>query len=349
MESKDSSLIHVVGVDGGTTKTIALVANDRGQILGVGRSGNSNWLGPNVEKPMAVVVDAVEQALTMAGLSGDDVALGVFGLAGADWPEDHERREAVLSRRGIAQEVVVKNDALVGWRASTRQTFGAVIAAGTGTNTCVITPDGREWCYGYYADNGGAWDVAHSAIRAVLRAEDGRGQPTALTGIVLKKLGYATPQALLRASYTGQLDREAVLSLCPLVFQAADAGDEAAAEIIVRQGQVLAEYATAAIRRFEMEDLAFDVVLSGSVFKGQGPLLIDTVTQAVHRVAPHTRIVPAAFEPAIGSILLAYDQLGIVATDKMLDRLVRTMPDHAFFSTLDGRGVGQDFGRYDRG
>jgi N-acetylglucosamine kinase-like BadF-type ATPase len=273
----------VVGVDGGTTKTIALVADGRGHILGAGRGGNSNWTGPDVERPMQVVIDTVRQALKQTGLCGDDIAMGVFGLAGADWPEDYERRQVVLERSGIARRVVVKNDALVGWRAGTRERYGVVIVAGTGSNTAIIAPDGREWCYGYYVRYGGAGDVARDAIYAVLRQQDGRGPPTSLTEIVLSRLGYPHAEALLKALYTHKLDPQQVLTLCPLVFEAAYSGDEVATSLIVRQGEALAEYATAGIKRFGMQDLAFDVVLSGSLFKGKGPLLVDTITQAVHR------------------------------------------------------------------
>ena len=125
----------VVGVDGGTTKTIALVADKQGRILGAGRGGNSNWTGPDVAAPMRVVAETVREALRQAGLRGADVAMGVFGLAGADWPEDYRRRQAVLEDSGIARRVIVKNDALVGWRAGTRGRFGVAIVAGTGSNT----------------------------------------------------------------------------------------------------------------------------------------------------------------------------------------------------------------------
>jgi len=293
--------------------------------------------GPDVEIPMAVVITAVQEALSQAQLSGDDVAVGVFCLAGADWPEDHERRQVVLERAGIARWVVVKNDSFGGLRTGTRHPYGVVIAAGTGTNTAIIAPDGREWAFGYYETYGGAHTVAQEAIHAVLRAEDGRGAPTALTGRGLGKLGYPSVEAMLRAHVAGEIDHGRYLSLCPLVFEAADAGDEIAVEIIVKQGLALAEYATAAIRRFGMQSLEFDVVLAGSVFKGQGALLVDTITQAVHRVAPHTYIVRAQFEPAVGAVLLAYDALGLSVSDEMYKNLAQTAPGAAFFSTTDGR------------
>ena len=329
--------MRVVGVDGGATKTIALVADEQGHILGAGRGGNSNWIGIDVREPMGVVAETVRLALAQAGVSGDEVNLGAFGLAGADWPEDYERREAVLFQSGIAQRVVVKNDALVGWRAGTRQTFGAVIVAGTGSNTAIIAPDGREWCYGYYVRYGGAGDVARDAILSVLRAEDGRGAPTALTEIVLERLGYPGSDDLLKALYMHRLDHRQALALCPLVFQAAVDGDPVATDLIVRQGKALAEYATAGIRRFGMQHVEFDVVLSGSLFKGQGPLLVDTITQQVHCVAPRAHIARPQYEPAVGGVLLAYDALGISVSEEMYDNLRKTVPDPAFFSTVEGR------------
>jgi N-acetylglucosamine kinase-like BadF-type ATPase len=284
---------------------------------------------------MQVVADTVRTALKQAGLSGDDVAVGAFGLAGADWPEDYQRRQAVLGRSGVARQVVIKNDALVGWRAGTCDRYGVAIAAGTGSNTAIIPPDDQEWCYGYYVRYGGAGDVAYDAIYAVLRQEDGRGAPTALTELVLSRLGYPTAEALLRALYTHQLESSTVLSLCPLVFEAAYKGDEVATALIVKQGEALAEYATAGIRRYGMQELAFDVVLSGSLFKGKGPLLIDTITQAVHRVAQRARVVRPRFEPAVGGVLLAYDALNVDVTDEMYENLAQTVPGEAFFDTAD--------------
>lgn len=331
--------VYVAGVDGGTTKTIALVADEQGHILGASRGPGSNYTGADVEQPMGVVADTVRQALRQAGLCSQEIALAALGLAGADWPEDYTRRQVALERQAIAQQVLVKNDALVGLRAGTQRPYGVVIAAGTGANTGIVTPDGREYLYGYYASYGGAGDIAEEALHAVLREEDGRGHPTALTRIVLERLGYPSAEALLRGMVARKLARGALHSLCPLVFEAAAAGDEVAAEIIVKQGLALAEYATAAIRRFSMQALEFDVVLAGSVFKGCGPLLVDTITQAIHRVAARAHIVRALFEPAVGGVLLAYDALGLAVSQEMYANLAQTAPTHGFFDTADGGGL----------
>jgi N-acetylglucosamine kinase-like BadF-type ATPase len=329
---------YLLGVDGGTTKTIALVADDRGRIVGAGRAGGSNWTGGDVTAPMRVVAEAAHRALESAGLAGDDVSLGVFCLAGADWPEDHTRRAEALAGAGLAQRLAVKNDAFAGLRAGSARPYGVVIAAGTGTNTAAIAPDGREWAFGYYVTYGGAGDVAGDAIAALLRAEDGRDPPTALTDLVLSRLAQPSVEALLRALTAGQISASARLSLCPLVFDAATRADPAAVAIVERQAGALAEYAIALIRRFDMHAIPFDVVLSGSLFKGAGPLLTDAITHAVHRVAPHARIVRARFEPAVGALLLAFDALGLATGEDVMAALAATDPGPAFYSTADGVG-----------
>jgi N-acetylglucosamine kinase-like BadF-type ATPase len=329
---------YLLGVDGGTTKTVALVADAHGRVLGAGRRGGSNWTGSDVTLPMAVVAEAAREALHCAGLAPQDITLGMFALAGADWPEDHERRQAALERANLARKVAVKNDAFAGMRAGSSNPYGVVIAAGTGTNTAAIAPDGREWAFGYFVDAGGAGDLANQAIVAVLRAEDGRGAPTLLTGLALRQLGFPSAEAMLRGLTSGAVNQAARHALAPLVFEASFAGDPVASEIVVRQGVALAEYATALIRRFDMTQLEFEVVLAGSVFKGRRPLLIDTVTQAIHRVAPRARIVRARFEPAVGALLLAFDTAGIAADEELYRALEATAPPPAFYATADSGG-----------
>jgi len=330
--------MYVVGVDGGTTKTVALVADDQGRILSAARGGGSNWTGEDVTIPMTVVVDTVQKALEPVGLTGQDITMGVFTLAGADWPEDHTRREVFLRQAGIAQRVKVKNDSFGGLRAGLSKPYGMVLAVGTGMNAATIAPDGREWAFGYYETFGGAGTISEEAFAAVLRAEDGRGQPTVLTQMVLDRLEFHTVEAMLRAHILHQVDHSKYLTICPLVFEAALFGDRVAVDILVRQGTGLAEYVTAMVRRFEMQNLEFEVVLAGSVFKGVGPLLIDTITQEVHREAPKAQIVRARFEPVIGSVLLTYDALKISVTETMYANLASTMPDSEFFNTANGVG-----------
>src|SRR5437764_3190546 len=88
---------YVLGVDGGNTKTIALVAALDGTILGAGRGGcgdiyNAVITGTPWPDPAAAAIAnieyAVETALQAANVQPSDLVTAVFNMAGADWPED---------------------------------------------------------------------------------------------------------------------------------------------------------------------------------------------------------------------------------------------------------------------
>lgn len=61
------------------------------------------------------------------------------------------------------------------------------------------------------------------------------------------------------------------------------------------------------IRRLSLEGEDVEVVLGGSVFKGRGPLLVDTVTQVVHRETLRARIVRLLHDPVFDAALLSLE------------------------------------------
>jgi len=325
----------VLGVDGGRSKTVAVVADMRGRILGSGRAGNAAHPTTDADIHDQFVLEAAEAALLDASVDRGQIAVGMFGLAGVDWPEDFDRRRASLGNLGVTRHIVVGNDAFLGWRASlSSQEFGVVVAAGTGAMVGVIAADGQAWHYGAYARSGGAQTIARDALTAVYRAEDGTGEPTELTGLVLSEMGLSSTDALLRADGKSQLISARVFGLAAHVMEAASKGDVVAAEIVTDQGEYLAQYAAAAIRRFSMELDEFDVVLSGGLFRSRNQLLLETLISNVRRVAPRVRFVHPGFEPVIGAVLQAYDHLGVVVTQDTISNLTCTAPPATLFDTL---------------
>src|SRR6185369_2545246 len=72
----------VLGVDGGGTKTRAVVVDSRGTVIGKGDAGPSNPLRVGVSDSVKAVREAVEQACHNAGVRRHDLSAAEFGLAG---------------------------------------------------------------------------------------------------------------------------------------------------------------------------------------------------------------------------------------------------------------------------
>ena len=85
----------------------------------------------------------------------------------------------------------------------------------------------------------------------------------------------------------------------PLVFRVAAAGDEVAQEIIRWAGRELGSLAVGVIRQLGFEELEFEVVLCGSLYKGS-PALAEEMRATIHAVAPGARLVRLAAPPVVG-------------------------------------------------
>lgn len=326
----------VLGVDAGATKTFALIADERGRILGFGQGGPGNHQVAGPEPALAEIRRACEEALARAGAS-PPVELGFFGLAGADLPVDFALLTPAIEDMGLAQQVRIKNDTMVALRAGLKRSWGVAVICGTGFNAGGIGPDGREvqlpGLGALSGDWGGGGDITREVIRLICRAWDGRGQPTMLTEMVLEALGLPSVEELISQLYQsefdyypGQFDQRRLLGLVPLVFEAAYQGDQVAQDLLVRVGTEVGITASAIIKRLGVEDTDVEVVLGGSVFKGKGPLLVDTVTQVVHRVAPRATIVLPEFEPVVGAVFLALESLGVGVNEAVYANVRASLP-----------------------
>lgn len=318
----------MLGVDGGASKTLCLVGSQDGHVLGLGRAGPSNHQTCGLAEAMAQVADSVQQALAQAAV--EQVALGMFCLAGADLPEDYAMLGEAVERLALCQVAVVKNDTLAALRSGLSQAWGVVVVSGTGTNAAGRAPNGEEIVLPGLGPISGDWGggsmISLEIVRRVMRAWDGRGEPTLLLPMVLNALDAPSPQALLRTLYQNQVEQEQLLGLVPLLFEAAASGDAVACALVTEIGTEVGVTARTLISRLALQGQSVEVVLAGGMFKAKGTLLIDTVEAVIHQVAPRATIVLPKVEPVVGALLLALEAIG-VGVDAAIQRNIKaTLP-----------------------
>jgi N-acetylglucosamine kinase-like BadF-type ATPase len=334
---RDGGLL--LGVDGGNTKTIALVARPDGSVVGTGRvtaCGDPYAVG--MPAALEVIVAAADAALAEAGVGRADSTTpvrGAFSLAGADWPEDTAEFEEALRSRWPGAQIV--NDAIGALRAGVPDGPGVAVAVGTGAATGARGLDGQTWHTSFWQEPQGARELGVRTLQAVYRADLGIDPPTALTGLVLDRLGERTVEAVLHRATTRGPDRwREPAVLASLVLDAAEAGDATAIGIVTEQGRSLGRHAFAAARRVGIADLPFPLALSGGVLRHPGRLLRETVVDAVRAGAPGAWSVQPTLEPAAGALLLAFDEAGIAVDGEVERRMLETLPPDTLFETHPG-------------
>jgi N-acetylglucosamine kinase-like BadF-type ATPase len=319
-------------VDGGNTKTIALLARRDGTIVGAGRAGCGDIYGVAGEGgALANIEAAVTQALQNAGLTAEAVAGGVFSLAGADWPEDFAFLQASLGH--LARRVRIVNDGVGALRAGSPDGTGVVVVCGTGAATAARAPDGRVWHSSFWQEPQGGEHLARQALWAVYRADLGIDPPTDLIPLVLRHTGCASAEEMLHRFTARSHTRPPVAGLARLLLDTAQAGDPTARRLVTEHGAALGDTALAAARRVGIAARNFWLVLAGGVLRHPSPVLRDALVARVRAAAPAARPLVSRFEPAVGALLLAFDDAAIPVDDPLLARLTSTLPPAALFST----------------
>lgn len=306
-------MTYYLGVDGGGSKTLAVVCDITGRIAGRAESGCGNHQVGAAAAEHHIAL-AVHEALDKAGITKDQVERAVFGLAGADREADFRVLRPMIARLGFARDDIVC-DTVIGLRAGTRQAFGVVVICGTGTNCYGINRQGDELQvggFGYsFGDFGGGSDLAVEVFRSVIRAWEGREAPTLLAEAVLHRLGHSSEEEMFHHF----LDTGARVpnDLAKLLFEVAG-HDETARSILARQGHELGKAAAAVIRKLGMEQERFDLVMAGSILtRGDSRYIVPALDAEVRLAAPRYDLAILTLEPVAGALFMAMEQAGKAA------------------------------------
>ncbi|TMB54614.1 MAG: ATPase [Chloroflexi bacterium] len=327
--------VAVLAVDGGNSKAdLALVARD-GSLLAAVRGPTISHQQVGIEEGMARLRQLVARAATRAGLQltiGQPLAeVGLYCVAGADFPREVRLLDSALTRTGLASTTTVLNDTLAALRAGTDERYGVVLICGAGVNAAAIGIDGRVARLAALGDisgdAGGGRDLGMAALGAAVRARDGRGPRTLFERLVPQFFGLTRPEAVTRALYDGRIDEERLRELAPVVFAAAREGDGVARSILDTMADELATMAIAMIRRVRMLRREFDVVLAGGVFANQDPPFYARLAEAIQRTAPGARMRPLQVRPLLGAGLLGLERLNPPAPDDAASRLRRAFAE----------------------
>lgn len=296
---------HVIGLDAGGTKTVGLLADESGEVVREARAGGANFrvkgeLG--IEKTLYEVIAALDPPVPLGGLC--------LGIAGADRPPQLEIVRGVIARFGFRKNVRVVNDANIALVAGTGDGVGVVVVAGTGSIAYGQDPTGasaRSGGWGYLlGDEASAFWIGHAAVRQGIRGVDGRGPATSLFERICERVGVTSPQELADWFYALENPRIRVAALASVVQEAADAGDEAAEQLLDMAADLLARSARAVVRQLDFPTTGFPLILSGGTFRAC-PSLEPRVRAVLD--LPVADLRRLTVEPAHGAVRLALEEL----------------------------------------
>ena len=314
---------YFLGIDGGGTKTEAVLIDQTGRILARDKAGSSNPNDVGLDQSVDLLIALSDGLLRKTGLTPADVNL-FGGISGVINHRDAMLR--MISDRRHYNRLDVQSDGINLVSSELDEGDGAAIICGTGS-ACFLRM-GRELIriggWGYLLDSAGSgYDIGRQAVEAALRAHDKRGEATLLSGLITEALGAPAEQSITKLYAEG---KPLIASLAPLVFKADEQGDRQADLILDRNAAALAEYIVTAYRWLcdaGRQPARMPVVIGGGIGQHYGKRWTDRIAAHVGKDVPADISVacnPVVWGPVVEAVRLnaAHDDL-----DKMKATFLR--------------------------
>lgn len=313
---------YFLSIDGGGTKTAGVLTDENGEILKFEITGSCSREVVGIEGEREVITSFVKKILEDAKI--EKVHYAVLGLTGVDLPEDVVRVENFLKNLKFAENILIENDSLIAWAASTLGEPGVVVSAGTGTIAFGINRKGERirssgwgWLVG---DEGSGFDIGRKGIIAAIKYLDGRGEETILIDLIPKQMNLSSIIDVVLKIYEPSFPKAKISEIAPAVVNAAKLGDRVAQNILYNAAKELAEACNAVIKRLNMQDEKFIVGCAGKIFKSH-QIIFNSFKEEVNKLAKKAVIIYPRYESVIGGIILGMKNSNIEISQKILENL----------------------------
>jgi len=310
---------YILGVDGGGSKTVAQISNVDGKEVTHAVSGPSSCKSVDVKSAIENLNKAVFGAIKNLKVSEDIYFISsCFGFAGNNNSDkDPEIYRKIVFNDKLAhylnpEGVIICNDTRIGLEAGSKNKNKIILIAGTGASCFGINENGEEakttgWDY-ILGDEGSGYQVGLKALRAVMRAYDGRGRETLLSRTILEDLNLKKIMDLTEWAYEEPISKVKIGALAKTVCRTAKMGDQISIDILSEEAEEAVISVKSVANKLGFKNKDFDIVFVGGLFKCK-KYFKNVLINRLKKYFPKINFMPPVKNPAEGAIRLAISKL----------------------------------------
>jgi glucosamine kinase len=304
----------VIGIDGGGSKTHAMVADEQGRTIAETVGPASAVRPGGAEDSANVIADVVRDALASCEMTHVTPRVLCVGVAGAGRETERQQLWQALVSRDLAAELVIHSDFSIALDDAFGDGPGVLLISGTGSVAFGRGPTGTTArCGGWgpvCGDEGsGAW-IGKRALSVVCAAADGREPETALTGAILTAAEVNETSDLI--AWAAHAPPSQLATLAPIVLSVADTGDLRANALVSLAVEELILHVRALSRQlFGDERAAIPVALSGGMLS-RGSVLRKRFEHRLKSAVPGAQLRTDEVVAARGAVRAALRMVGEV-------------------------------------
>ena len=302
---------YIMGIDGGGTKTLLKIADDKGNLLAACQGGPSNLYSGGPDMVRDNLRQVIHDGLAQAQISMDDLSCVSLGIAGAGRKQENSILTNLLKGLGIRCGLIITHDAVAALYGALGKGEGIILVSGTGSICYGRKADGafhRTGGWGHIiGDEGSGYDIGRRILAEVMRNYDGRGKETALTALVRNKLNLGSPEDLIPFVYDAGTGKSGIAAFGTLLDPACSAGDAAALRIARNAAQELFRCVKAVVETLQFPEDRIDLAMQGSVL-GKGQYVKKELIGLLKDAYPMIRIQKPRNDAAWGAIWMAMER-----------------------------------------
>jgi N-acetylglucosamine kinase-like BadF-type ATPase len=304
---------YVIGIDGGATKTTAVLADLNRNIIAEKSSGPANFLIIGTDKVAKTISDLILDVCNEAEVNIQNIEAICVGLTGAGRETDAEKIKNAIAdywQKAYStnlKNLIVTSDARIALEGAFSGRPGIILIAGTGSIIFGKDRAGTLYRVGgfgrYIGDEGGGYSIGRLGLQAVAKSLDGRGPGTKLFSLLQEKYGINSAEDLINKVYKDNLD---FADVAPLVIRCAEEGDEACREILRKEAEELVLHIKAIKDKIRVRTVY--IAFIGGLLSAENyysKLLRKIILQKVEGV----NVILPEHPPAYGAVLLAMDAI----------------------------------------
>lgn len=299
---------YFLGVDGGGSKTTAVVFDECGNFICKSCGESINYYSVGLENAKLAMKDIIDK------LSVRAFDCAVIGMSALNERASAEETERFCSGIIESKKTIMDSDLFVALEAVDTDGECAAIISGTGSmavyrdNSGIISHAGG-WGY-ILGDEGSGYSIGLSGIKAAIRAAEKSAPETEILGRCLEYFSIKNICELIGLYYEKTVSRKTTAAFAKEVYFCAENGDEVALNIIRSEAKELAKTSLALLND---KNKNTEIGLWGGVFQNNRIFRNEFASILSDEGFNHVKLI--SFTPEVGAIFAGYKESDIEIVD----------------------------------
>lgn len=303
---------YYLGIDGGGSKSKAVLCDKNLEILSTFQAGPSNFLKVGLKDAAKEIMSLISAATHDLKGSQQNLAV-VIGTAGAGRKENVEDFTEALNKEAMKKRIGLKNIFITGdinitLHGAFEENEGLILIVGTGSIIYGKTKNGSEIRKGGFGrligDEGSGYSIGKRTINFLSRSFDGRIIPTPFFDFLTERLNISDSPSLINSIYKNNYE---ISQAAALTIEAAELGMREAEQILSEESDELIVLIGSSLNEFSSKSIK--LCLSGGLIE-QENFYRNMLIEKINKYFPQVKLTEPKYSPEFGAVLMAKELFG---------------------------------------